>query len=413
VSESEPSTDNTPKASNTESSEPQELPNSVSYLVIAAVVAGLGAYAWWTSTQVNETHVKWNQNGQMIGEDDPIPVGVNWPMEPSLVNLEDIILLGIPRDGTRSLDEPKTIPMSEAKIDGRMRVVGVSIDGKSRAYPLNLLLHHEVINDELGGVPIAVTLSPPSETATVYDRRVGGETVELGVSGRLYFSNTLLFDRRQSETEESLWRQYDGKAITGPAAGDKKQLVRMDSIVTSWARWQSLHPEADTLSEDTGHTRDYKINPHAESYTSEVTSFPLPKPTGRRPKMKQKDHVLVLNTGGASKAYFLDDLRAIKGTMVEDKVGSSAIKIGYPKKALEVEGPEDIVRFQSYWLAVDALSPSVELWNPNAKAGTAGAEEGGTGETGPDETGGETGDETTGDSPDDDGAAPPPPAKAG
>ena len=364
MSESASGPDKTPNDAAKAAEEPQELPNSVSYLVIAAVVAGLGGYAWWEATHIPATHVSWNSNGEFVAQEEPIAVGVEWSMSPSTVPLEDIVLPGIPRDGIPSLVNPKTMAVADAKYDGRMRVVGVTVNGKHRAYPFSLMLHHEIINDELGGVPIAITLSPPSETVTVWDRRVGDETIEFGVAGRIYQSNAIMFDRRESESEESLWSQYSGQALTGPHAGKKTKLQRMDSIVTSWARWQTLHPESDTLSEDTGHNRDYSINPHAESYSSEATVFPLPKPTGRRQEMKPKAQVVVVSTSGASKGYFLDDLRAIKGTVIDDTIGGQPIKIGYPEKALEVTGPTDLVRFQSYWFAVDAFEPTLELWDP-------------------------------------------------
>lgn len=371
--------------------EAPELPNSVSYVVIALVVTALGGYAWWSSTQLDAAQAKFVNQGDVEAQSQPLSLGVYWSMEPSLVNLEDIIFAGIPRDGIQALKNPKTVAISEAKFDPRMRVVGVTVKGKHRAYPLSLLLHHEVINDELGGVPIAVTLSPPSETATVYDRRIGDETLELGVAGRVYRSTSLLFDRRQEEAQESLWRQYDGVAITGPAAADKKTLPRLDSIVTSWSRWKKLHPEADAVSEDTGLKRDYTINPHAESYKAEVTSFPLPKPSGRRPKMKQKSQVVIVSTGAISKGYFLDDLRAIKGTMVDDTIGDQAIKIGYPETALVIEGPPELIRFQSYWLAVDAMQPKLSLWDPAQAQATKKGDSGESGDSGEEKAGDETG----------------------
>jgi hypothetical protein len=120
-------------------------------------------------------------------------------------------------------------------------VIGVNLNGQTRAYPVRLLNVHEVANDRVGGVPIAVSWSPLCGSGLVFDRRLDGVEVEFGVSGLLYQSNLVLFDRRATPAEESLWPQLALRAIAGPAVGKRPTLVPAD--VVTWEEWQRMHPD--------------------------------------------------------------------------------------------------------------------------------------------------------------------------
>ena len=124
------------------------------------------------------------------------------------------------------------------------RVIGVTINGESRAYPVRMLNLHELVNDTLGGVPIAVTWSSLCDSAVVFDRRVrDGDTAksapEFGVSGLLVNSNSVYFDRAGEAKEESLWLQLSFRAIAGPAAGRKMALVPYELV--TWKAWSEGH----------------------------------------------------------------------------------------------------------------------------------------------------------------------------
>ena len=118
--------------------------------------------------------------------------------------------------------------------------VTVTLNGESRAYPLLVMQCHEIANDTLGGVPIAVTYNPLCDSVVVFDRRVGDEVLEFGVSGLLYSSNMLMFDRRPDALGESLWCQLLGRAISGPLVDTP--LAVLDAAVTDWAGWLADHP---------------------------------------------------------------------------------------------------------------------------------------------------------------------------
>ena len=128
--------------------------------------------------------------------------------------VEEILAGGPPRDGIPALDEPKFVSAAASVWEDDEHVVGVSVGGESRAYPLAILVWHELVNDSLGGEPILVSYCPLCGTAMVFDRRVGGRERRFGVSGLLYLSDLLLYDR----ASESLWSQISATAVTGPLA---------------------------------------------------------------------------------------------------------------------------------------------------------------------------------------------------
>ena len=142
----------------------------------------------------------------------------------TLVPKDKIVSCGMVTDALPSLTDPKAITLSELsglETVGRGKylvpsdkVIGVVVDGAARAYPLRVLVWHEVVNDTVSGVPIVVTYNPLSEGMAVFDRRVGGRTLAFGVSGLLYQSNLLMYDRAGTRPDESLWSQLQARAVS-------------------------------------------------------------------------------------------------------------------------------------------------------------------------------------------------------
>jgi hypothetical protein len=159
---------------------------------------------------------------------------------------------------------------------GGERVIGVSIQGEHRAYPIQIMNVHEVVNDTLGGVPIAVTYNMLCDSVVVVDRRpiVDGERasspVEFGVSGLVMESNLLLYDRvaapdavraaSQGGGLESLWSQLQARAITGPAAASHASLQILPASLTRWSDWLALHPDTTVIKRDERLVKRYKIS---------------------------------------------------------------------------------------------------------------------------------------------------------
>jgi hypothetical protein len=245
---------------------------------------------------------------------DRVNVGsYGFDLSTCLIAKERLTTAGLRKDELRALVDPATIPASEATAGrGRKylvpsdRVIGLEIAGERRAYPLLMLNGHEVVNDTLGGVPVAVTYSPLCDAAAVFDRRVEGETLEFGVSGLLYNANLLMFDRRPGAVGESLWSQLLGRAIAGPAARDGRQLRQIPAALLSWADWREAHPHTTVIARDPRAARLYEqIRGPYERYFAQGRLKPQhpvdpPPPADGPPPMERVVAVAV----GAHRALF-------------------------------------------------------------------------------------------------------------
>ena len=189
-------------------------------------------------------------------------------LEPASVAVAEILAGGPLRDGIPALDEPANVPASAAPWDDEDLVIGLEVEGEARAYPLAILVWHELVNDRLGGRPVLVSYCPLCGTGIVFDRRIAGRERSFGVSGLLYRSDLLLYDR---ETE-SLWSQISAEAVTGPSRGQRLTLVR--SRMLPWGTWRRRHPATTVLSRQTGHQRRYGSSPYGDYARSERLVFP-------------------------------------------------------------------------------------------------------------------------------------------
>ncbi|MCH7620586.1 MAG: DUF3179 domain-containing protein [Chloroflexi bacterium] len=174
------------------------------------------------------------------------------------VPFTEILSGGPPRDGIPPIDEPKFIDFGEAdRYLGRLEpVISFELNGDVRAYPLSILTWHEIVNDVVGGVPVAVTFCPLCNSAIVFDRRLDGVVHRFGTSGNLRLSDLVMWDR---ETE-SWWQQLTGEAIVGELAG--KKLTFLAAAIISWGDFKDANPGGKVLSQDTGFQRNYGQNPY-------------------------------------------------------------------------------------------------------------------------------------------------------
>ena len=176
----------------------------------------------------------------------------------SLVDYREILSGGVPRDGIPPIRDPRFISIAEADAlyAGSSPVMEVSLNGDARAYPLEILIWHEIVIDVVGGVPVAVTYCPLCNTAITFDRTIGGTTYDFGVSGLLRNSDLIMYD---SQTE-SLWQQIGGVAIVGDMVGAR--LTVLPSTIVAWGDFKAQYPEGIVLSRETGYTRGYGRNPY-------------------------------------------------------------------------------------------------------------------------------------------------------
>jgi hypothetical protein len=174
------------------------------------------------------------------------------------VPLSTIASGGPRRDGIPPLDRPRFVSIAAAArfLTEPEPVIALSIGGRARAYPLQILLWHEIVNDTVAGTPVAVTYCPLCNTAIVYARRVGARLLSFGTTGDLRNSDLVMWDRQT----QSWWQQYDGSAIVGALAGVR--LTALPSATVSFAEFRSRYPHGIVLSRDTGFARPYGHNPY-------------------------------------------------------------------------------------------------------------------------------------------------------
>lgn len=187
-----------------------------------------------------------------------LTAGWNTNWERRTISTADILSGGPPRDGIPSIDDPQFINIAEAEawLADNEPVIALEINGDVRAYPLQILTWHEIVNDTVGGVPVAVTFCPLCNAAIVFERVVDGQPVTFGVSGLLRNSDLIMYDR----TDESLWQQFTGEAIIGNHAG--KRLPFVPSGLIGFGEFKEAHPDGLVLSRETGYRRSYGENPY-------------------------------------------------------------------------------------------------------------------------------------------------------
>ncbi len=282
------------------------------------------------------------------------PIRNGFVLEPASVPTREILGGGPPRDGIPALDHPAAIEPGRSAWSDDARVLGVVVGGEARAYPVGVLNWHELVNDTLGGEPILVSFCPLCGTGLVFDRRIDGETRSFGVSGLLYRSDLLMYDR---ETE-SLWSQIAAEAITGPLLGRRLRLlrVRMDT----WGAWRRDHPDTTVLSRDTGHDRDYDRSPYKGYAESRRLMFPASFDRRYHPKTP----TLGLRIPGeGARAYPASELARASGRVEEVFLGRR-VSVAYDaaRQAFSVEAPPDVEVVEGFWFAWSAFQPDTTLY---------------------------------------------------
>lgn len=274
------------------------------------------------------------------------------------IDRSEVLSGGPGRDGIPSIDNPKFISIEAVDfLRDEDMVIGLVRGDTARAYPLRILVWHEIVNDIIENDAVAVTYCPLCGTAMVFDRNIDGKTRTFGVSGLLYRSDVLMYDR---ETE-SLWSQLGMKAISGPAVGQK--LTWLPSEQLTWKAWREKYPHGDVLSTDTGHLRNYGGDAYTSYFASEKPMFPVPQ---TRTELKDKAWVIGIIVNGTAKAYPVDLLPS--GKAIEDTIGNSKIVVLYntDKKHAQVTGDEgqQIPSLMAFWFAWQAFYPETSLWQP-------------------------------------------------
>ncbi len=281
----------------------------------------------------------------------------------ALIPVDAIERGGPPRDGIPAIDNPRFVPIARSSLREDDRVLGLRHKGVVRAYPVRILNWHEVVNDKPAGDAIAVTYCPLCGTGMAFDARLqqgqaGMRELSFGISGLLFNSDVLLYDRGT----QSLWSQLRQQAISGPLKGTLLKAVPLEH--TAWSDWRRRFPATEVLSFETGVARDYGRDPYADYETVNRLMFKVQHSDAR---LGPKEWVLGLTVGTARKAYPFITLAARVGKdgMLEDRLGGQLVRIRYDAKhrtaRAEDGAGKPLPSVQAFWFAWVAFHPQTEL----------------------------------------------------
>lgn len=265
---------------------------------------------------------------------------------------------GPPRDGIPSIDKPKFLAADDAQfLRDKDRILGVIRNGIAKAYPIRILDYHEIVNDHFGDEAIIVSYCPLCYTGMVFSAQAAGNELTFGVSGLLYNSDVLLYDRKTG----SLWSQVLSKAITGTLKGVK--LTSLPASHTTWRDWSARHPDTLVLSTDTGYRRDYRRTPYIDYARSSRLMFPV---ENKNTEYRNKSLVLGITIDDKTKAYPFEELKKNGLEKFEDVVNGKAITIEWFESEdyahiLDNNGRE-LPSVIAYWFAWYAFYPETEIF---------------------------------------------------
>ena len=312
----------------------------------------------FTVSEVNKTSKNMNRSTREIfvtdGVKHSIPLG-------------EILSGGPPKDGIPSIDAPKFISTTEGDkfLNDNSPGLGIFIEGTARFYPYQILVWHEIVNDTIENTPLLVTYCPLCLTGIVFERRVQGEVVEFGVSGRLWRSNLLMYDRAKQEDDESLWSQVLGEAVLGISTGTKLSIIPSDTV--TYGSWKKKHSDTEVLSRDTGATRSYGRDPYGSYYTNDTVSFGA---SFNDTRLHQKEFVFGIELRGVFKAYHTKALK--EGTTVDifegetitiEKDEFGAVRMFIGKDSADGEtGKRPLPYIGGFWFSWLAVHPDTLLF---------------------------------------------------
>ena len=244
------------------------------------------------------------------------------------VSLAEIDSGGPPKDGIPAIDRPRFISAAEAGrwLDPREPVIVFERRGEARAYPLQILMFHEIVNDVVGGAPVAVTFCPLCNASIVFDRRVGGAVLDFGTTGKLRKSDLVMYDRQT----ESWWQQFTGEGIVGRYAG--AILRQMPATIASFAEFRAAYPSGRVLSRETGFMRPYGKNPYRGYDRIGDRPFLFNDPVD--PRLPAMERVLGVARNGKVRIYPLGALAS--APVINDEVGGEPVVVFSRKGMLSV-----------------------------------------------------------------------------
>ncbi len=242
------------------------------------------------------------------------------------VNFSEIKQGGPPKDGIPAIDHPRFVDIAEAArwLNAKEAILVVRQGGEARGYPLQILIWHELVNDQVADLPLLVSYCPLCNSAIVFDRRLNGGVYEFGVSGMLRSSDMIMYDRQT----DSLWQQITGEAIVGTLTG--RQLKPVASQTVSFEVFAQTFPNGKVLSRETGYRRPYGDSPYPGYEFGNRLMAPV---DARRPKqLALLERIVTVGDGAKYKAYPFALLR--RRGVVEDKIGDLRLVVFFQEGTL-------------------------------------------------------------------------------
>ncbi|MFH0793597.1 MAG: DUF3179 domain-containing (seleno)protein [bacterium] len=338
------------------------------WVILLALGLVIAAASWRILDMVR------SRDSHAIGDGETIE-SYQFQLTPCLVSRETLAPTHLAKDGLAALVNPHTITASQSNEEAKDRrtrflvssdrVVGVAMNGQARAYPILMLNWHEVVNDTVGGVPIAVTYDPLCDSVVVFDRRVGGETLEFGVSGLVSNSNFLMFDRRSEAKGESLWSQLERRAVAGDAAAAGLKLEILPCCFMSWEDWQRFHPDTTVLTPDPVRKQRYLQRPYAPYIGNDELRFPVNRaaPLTERTPFR-KTEMLALKVDDRFHVYSFPEIseRAGERGWFEETIQTRKFRIHYRRRPETAwveagDGGQPVPTVYSFWFAWYATHP--------------------------------------------------------
>ena len=259
----------------------------------------------------------------LLPEEDPPPGAesqFSTDFSKHSVPYSEILSGGPPKDGIPAVDEPQYVSIDEADawLEQQEPVLLVQLGDEARAYPIQILMWHEIVNDTLGSLPVAVTFCPLCNTGIAFERTLDGQVLDFGTTGRLRYSNLVMYDRQT----ESWWQQATGEAIAGEFTG--RQLAFVPASMVAWGDFKAAHPDGTVLSRETGYDRAYGQNPYTgyDDVNESPFLYDGPATPDALPPMAR---VVTVELNGEAVAYPYDVLGDVQ--VVNDAVGGAPIVV--------------------------------------------------------------------------------------
>lgn len=270
-----------------------------------------------------------------------------WPdtdFSQTTINLDEIISGGPPKDGIPAIDHPVFVSSNNAAnwLHPREPVIVVEHKNRARAYPLQILIYHEIVNDTFLDLALSVTFCPLCNASIVFDRHLNGQILDFGTTGNLRLSDMVMYDRQS----HSWWQQFTGTGIVGQYAG--QELDQLSSKIVAFNEFLIRYPDGEVLSRDTGFSRPYGTNPYRGYDRIGDTPFLFSDPVD--PRLPAMERVLSVAYKKLFRLYPFAELD--DAVLIHDRIGDLPVVIFHKDKLLSVLDQRNINQSRSIYSAV-------------------------------------------------------------